>query len=431
MSVEVKMPQMGESITEGTIVKWHKKPGDKVRRDEVLFEISTDKVDTEVPSPAEGYLAETYVGEGQTVPVHTPVCRLTQESSGVGDGSAPGGSAPEPTAAAKPPSGDVAPRVAHSAGPAASGVAASAAGAEKPAAVRRPREQEGRGRLSPAVRRLLREHDDLDLDAIRGTGADGRITRKDILRHLERAGRGAPAAGTVPPAAEDRLEPLTIMRRQIADHMVRSKRISPHVYTIHEADMSEVARLRKSILADGAARDVRPSYLAFIVQAVAAGLRRFPVLNASFTDEGVRYRADVNVGVAVALDDGLIVPVLRRADRSSVLEIARSIEDLASRARAKKLKPEEVQGGTFTITNPGVFGSIVGLPIIHQPQSAILCVGAVKKRVVVVSDEDDIGIRSMCYLTLSFDHRLIDGATADRFLGTVAQVLEEGEFRIG
>ena len=412
--MQVKMPQMGESITEGTIVKWHKNAGDRVERDEILFEISTDKVDTEIPSPAKGYLAEILVPEGETVPVDTPVCVLSEADPG-GAGATTAatavGAAPKAEAALPP-------------------VAASTAGV----AAATPRAPEKR--LSPAVRRLVREHG-VDVSTIRGTGQGGRVTQKDVLKYLESRDSGSArpavasgAAGSTRAAPpEARVERLSVMRQKIAEHMVRSKTEAPHVSTIHEVDMSRVVARRDDLRERWRERGVKPTYLPFIIQTAAEALRRFPLVNATLKDAEVHYPGEVNIGVAVALEDGLIVPVIRRADGLSLLELSRALEDLAGRARSKALQPDEVQGGTFSITNPGAFGSLVGTPIIHQPQSAILCVGAVKKRPVVLEESDAIAVRSMCLLSLSFDHRLIDGALADRFLSTVTGALEAGHFR--
>ncbi|MCZ6792617.1 MAG: dihydrolipoamide acetyltransferase family protein [Planctomycetota bacterium] len=412
--MQVKMPQMGESITEGTIVKWHKHAGDRVERDEILFEISTDKVDTEIPSPAKGYLAEILVPEGETVPVDTPVCVLSEADPG-GAGATTAatavGAVPKAEAALPP-------------------VAASTAGV----AAATPRAPEKR--LSPAVRRLVREHG-VDVSTIRGTGQGGRVTQKDVLKYLESRDSGSArptvasgAAGSTRAAPpEARVERLSVMRQKIAEHMVRSKTEAPHVSTIHEVDMSRVVARRDELRERWRERGVKPTYLPFIIQTAAEALRRFPLVNATLKDAEVHYPGEVNIGVAVALEDGLIVPVIRRADGLSLLELSRALKDLAGRARSKALQPDEVQGGTFSITNPGAFGSLVGTPIIHQPQSAILCVGAVKKRPVVLEESDAIAVRSMCLLSLSFDHRLIDGALADRFLSTVTGALEAGHFR--
>ena len=406
MTIEVRMPQMGESIAEGTLVKWHKRVGDRVKRDEPLFENSTDKDDTEVPSETDGYLTQVLVKEGETVPVQTVVCVL-------GD-APPDGSRPDPSPVA----------AATRAEPARSPPAREKASA--PPAGDRLREKS-----SPLVRRLAAEHG-VDITRLQGTGASGRVTREDILRHVESRGagsgaRGQSAAPTVP--TEDRVEPMSVMRQRIAEHMVSSRRTSAHVTSVFEVDMTAVRSLKDSVAKDFEERHrARITYLPFIISAAASGLRRFPALNASVEGKNVRYHARVNIGVAVALDQGLIVPVIPDADSKSIVDLTRSVNDLARRAREKQLKPEEVQGGTFTITNPGVFGSMIGTPIINQPQVGILCIGAVTKRAVVLPETDAIAIRSMAFLSLTFDHRLVDGATADRFLSDVKSTLEEGRF---
>jgi 2-oxoglutarate dehydrogenase E2 component (dihydrolipoamide succinyltransferase) len=340
-TIEVRMPQMGESIAEGTLVKWHKRVGDRVKRDETIFEISTDKVDTEVPSEADGYLVEVLVKEGETVPVHSVVCVLGE--------SPPDGSRPEapPRPAARP----------AAAGPPAPSPPASRAGAGQPAATRL------RERSSPLVRRLAAEHG-VDIARIEGTGTSGRVTKEDVLRHL--ATRSA--APPVPEGPEeDRVEPMSVMRQRIAEHMVASRRTSAHVTSVFEVDMTAVRSLKDSLAREIEERHgAKITYLPFVIQAVAYGLRRFPALNASIEGTNVRYHARINVGVAVALDQGLIVPVIMDADARGIPGLAASVNDLARRAREKRLKPEEVQGGTFTITNPGVFGSMIGTPIIHQ-----------------------------------------------------------------
>ncbi len=415
MSVEVRMPQMGESITEGTVVRWFKQLGDRVERDEPLLEISTDKVDTEVPSPAAGFLAAQLVEEGATVPVDTHLCTLTAEN--------PANTATEAATAAPP---------ASSVGAAADVAvlrAAHAATSVDPAAP-----QEGdRPRLSPAVRRLLREHG-VEATQVTGTGSSGRITRQDVEAYL--AGRSsdpaAPASTAPGSNTADRIEPISIMRRKIAENMVRSRQTSAHVWSLHEVDMTAARGLRDRLRPEWIDRGVKLTYTAFMVQAVAKELRAHPILNATLdTERGeICYKGEVNVGVAVALDDdeGILVPVVRRADELTVFEIARRIADLAERARNKTLDPEDVQDGTFTITNIGVFGSLTGVPIISQPQVAILCMGTVQKRVMVIDDTEAIAVRSMCYVSMSFDHRLIDGAVGDRFQAGVRRRMENLEF---
>jgi pyruvate dehydrogenase E2 component (dihydrolipoamide acetyltransferase) len=407
---EVRMPQMGESIAEGTLVKWHKKVGEKVKRDELLFEISTDKVDTEVPAPHEGYLLEVLVKEGETVPVHTVVCLLG--ASARPDGSVdPASKELSSAPASKAQSEGGAPRP-HQRSVRSENVPA------KPAAASESRLKE---KSSPLVRRLAAEHG-IDLSQLGGSGTSGRVTKEDILREI--AGL---QTGPVNALADDRVEPMSAMRQRIAEHMLASRRASAHVSTIFEVDMTEV-RARKDSLAKEYKKlhAVKLTYMPFIVQAVARGLTKFPALNASVEGKNVRYHAQINVGIAVALDEGLIVPVVQQADKGTLVDIARSINDLALRAREKRLQPAEVQGGTFTITNPGVFGGLIGTPIINQPQVGILCIGAIQKRPIVLPDTDTIAARSMAFFSLSFDHRLIDGAVADRFLAEVKSILESG-----
>ncbi len=423
---EVVMPQMGESIVEGTLTKWLKKPGERVERDEPLFEISTDKVDTEIPSPAAGTLQEVLVEEGKTVGINTVVARIE-------DGAGNGAVAPaRPAAAAAPPA--PAPEA-----PAPAPAAAPPAAAPEPA--------EPAGPLSPLVRKMARENN-IDLSRVKGTGAGGRITKQDVEAYLAASQAPAPAAAApvpppprlapapvqappapayVPPAAPSpakvRVEPMSTMRQKIAEHMVMSKRTSAHVTTIHRVDMTKVARMRDRHKADFQARyGMTLTYLPFVVRAAVEALRTYPIVNASIEGTNVLYHNEINIGIAVALENGLIVPVIRNADERNVLGLQRAIVDLASRARSRQLKPDEVQGGTFSITNFGSFGSMVGTPIINQPQVAILGVGMVTKEPVVI--DDAIAIRSMCYLSLTFDHRLIDGALADQFTAKAKSVLE-------
>lgn len=403
MPVEIKMPQMGESITEGTVIKWFVAPGERIERDEPLLEISTDKVDTEIPSPASGYLAEVLVQEGETVPIDTLVCILSEEK-------------PDPSELKI--------------------TASAAAGGQVDAAVEAGAAATGSALeggdsiwLSPAVRKLVRENG-LDTAEIQGTGKGGRLSRKDVLNYIE-SRKGSPSAtgedgaeASVSPPGGDRIEPMSAMRRKIAEHMVHSKTTSPHVSTVHEVDFTNVDEFRKKHRAEWQERGVKLTYLPFLTQAVARALKTYPDLNASLIDDKIHYRGAVNIGLAVALDNGLVVPVLHHADKLSVAEIAVGVGDLADRARNKTLKPDEVQGGTFTITNPGGFGTLIGTPIINQPQSGILCFGAVQKRVVVLPGTDSIGVRKMSYLTLTFDHRLIDGAVADQFMENIRKTIE-------
>jgi pyruvate dehydrogenase E2 component (dihydrolipoamide acetyltransferase) len=429
--MDVVMPQMGESIVEGTLTKWLKKPGDTVERDEPLFEISTDKVDTEIPSPAAGILGELLVKEGETVGVGTIVARI-------GDGAAaaaPTTPAPAIEAPATPPPP---PPAAAPAAPAAPAPVAAAPVVE--AAVAEPA-----GPLSPLVRKMARESN-IDLAKVTGSGAGGRITKEDVEKHI--AGASAPVPATTPPVAaapaapapvaaapvaprspieptaKTRVEPLSIMRKAIAEHMVRSKHTAPHVTTIHKVDMTKVAKIRARNKASFQAQyGMSLTFLPFVTQATVEALRAFPIVNASIEGSNIIYHNEINIGIAVALENGLIVPVIRNADEKNVVGLQRSIVDLASRARARQLKPDEIQGGTFSISNFGGFGSIIATPVINQPQSAILGVGAIEKTPVVV-DDDAIAIRSIMYLSLSFDHRLIDGAVADQFTAKIKAVLE-------
>jgi pyruvate dehydrogenase E2 component (dihydrolipoamide acetyltransferase) len=408
---DVVMPQMGESIVEGTLTKWLKKPGDKVERDEPLFEISTDKVDTEIPSPTAGTLGELLVQEGQTVQVNAIVARISEGGSAPAAAAPVQPAAPPPAAAAPPPP------------PAAQEV-------PKPAPAK-----EASGPLSPLVRRMARENN-IDLSKVTGTGAGGRITKEDLESVTKQpvAEAPAPVAAVVPaapavpigkaqPTAKARIEPMSNMRIKIAEHMVMSKRISAHVTTVHRVDMTRVAKMRAKHKEDFAARyGMSLTFLPFVARAAVEALSAFPIVNASIDGTNIIYHNEINLGIAVALENGLIVPVIRNADEKNVLGLQRSIVDLASRARARQLKPDEIQGGTFSITNFGSFGSVFATPIINQPQVAILGVGAVEKVPVVI--DDAIAIRSQCYLALTFDHRLIDGALGDQFTGKVKSVLE-------
>jgi pyruvate dehydrogenase E2 component (dihydrolipoamide acetyltransferase) len=451
MAVDIVMPQMGESIFEGTITKWLKKPGDKVERDEPLFEISTDKVDAEIPSPSAGVLKEIKVGEGQTVPIQTVVGTI----DAAGSAAAAPAPAPAKTEAA---ASSKAPAVSASA-PAAAPKPAAPAPAPAPVAAAPTPASSGttgeRIHSSPLVRRMAKEHG-IDLSTLAGTGAGGRISKQDIEAAI--AAGGAPAAAPAysapapasrpapPPAAgasggqahvaletavprekiyfgNYEVQPMSTMRQRIAEHMVASKRVSAHVYSVDEIDMSKVAALRAKAKDEFEKRyETKLTFMPFFVKAAVAGLRAFPTLNASLDGTNVVIHKDINIGIAVALDWGLIVPVVKNADEKNLLGIQRTMNDLAERARSKKLKPEEVQEGTFSITNPGVFGGLFGLPVISQPNVGILGLGAIEKRPVVV--EDAIAIRSMCYVTLSYDHRVVDGAIAHQFLHKVKETLE-------
>lgn len=414
MATNVLMPQLGESIAEGTIVRWNKAVGESVDRDEPLFEVSTDKVDAEVPSPVGGVVAELRVQAGETVAVDSVVAVIAAPGDEVTAGVAPTPSSKE--------AAEAAPEAAVGIAADEESWASSAAGATLP-----PRPAPGGGdvRLSPVVRRLAREHG-VDPADVTGTGGGGRVTREDILGHV--AARGTEGAGAGGGATGERVEPLSVMRQQIASHMIASRRTSAHVHTIFDVDFTHVAELLDAHAEAYAARGIRLTYLSFVAKAVVDALGAVPIVNATLSEDGasVRYRSEVGLGIAVALDggEGLIVPVIRDAGAKGVGKLSQAIVDLATRARDKRLSPDEVRGGTFTITNPGVFGSIAGMPIINQPQAAILCIGAVERRPVVL-DDDTIAPRHRCYLTLGFDHRLIDGAIADRFMTVVKNAIEQ------
>ncbi len=458
--IDVVMPQMGESIAEGTLSKWLKKAGDAVKRDEPLFEISTDKVDAEIPAPAAGVLAEILVQEGQTVPVQTVVARMetdASQASAAPAAPAPAApvaapTAPAPRRAAVAPPAAPAPSRPPAPQPAVQPAAAQARGRVVATAGDQSLEERLRTKSTPLVRKIAAEHN-LDITGIPGSGLAGRVTRNDVLSFLESGAHPAPGALPPPahpggrPAAEpvpgdgvrvvpgpvvepwegDRVEPWSRIRKLTADHMIMSRRVSAHVHSLMEIDYTRIAGLRARKKAEYTERGVSLTYLGFIASAVAQTLRKHPVLNASVMGESTLYRRDINLGIAVALDWGLIVPVVRRADELNLLGTARAINDLAERARSKKLSPDEVQKGTFTITNPGVFGTLVGLPILNQPQSGILAVGAIVKRPAVITaadGSDTIAIRTMGILALSFDHRIVDGADADRFLADLKKHLE-------
>ncbi|MGA2509391.1 MAG: 2-oxoglutarate dehydrogenase, E2 component, dihydrolipoamide succinyltransferase, partial [Candidatus Acidiferrales bacterium] len=435
MAVDVIMPQMGESIFEGTITKWLKKPGDKIERDEPLFEISTDKVDAEIPSPAAGVLKEIKVTEGQTVPIQTIVAVI--------DAASAGAAAPAP-APAKPAPAPAKAEATRPAAPAPAPKPVPAPAATAPA----PQERPGNGdkiRSSPLVRRIAREHH-VDLAQVPGTGAGGRVSKSDILAAVEGGGAAAPppAASAPPPATggavarvaletgvpRDRLyfghyevQPMSAMRQKIAEHMVMSKRVSPHVYSIEEANVTGVAALRaKNKDKFEKETGVKLTFMPFFIRAAVEALRAFPTVNSSVDGTNIVLHKECNIGIAVALDWGLIVPVIKNAEEKNFFGLARAVTDLAERARSKKLKPEEVMESTFSITNPGVYGGLMGLPVINQPNVAILGLGTIEKRPVVV--DDAIAIRSMVYLTLSYDHRAVDGAIAHQFMGHVKHTLE-------
>ena len=429
--VDVLMPQMGESIAEGTLSKWLKKVGDPVKRDEPLFEISTDKVDAEIPAPAAGVLAEIKVQEGQTVPVQTLVAVLETEAGAVATKPAP---TPAPAAPPPPPPKSEAPKAPVPAPAAPAPVMKSDGDGGVQTA-----EQRLRTKSTPLVRKIAAEHR-VDISRIPGSGYAGRVTKQDILGYIERApaapGPRPQAPGSVGPIEHptveawpgDRVEPWSKIRKITADHMVMSRRVSAHVASFFEVDFTRVAQLRGKAKQTYAERGVNLTFLAFIAKACAENLRKHPIVNAAVSGESTIYRADVNIGIAVALDWGLIVPVIKHADELSLMGLARTINDLGERARTKKLSPDDIQRGTFTITNPGGFGPFAGIPIINQPQVAILGVGAIEKRpkVVTAADgTDSIAIRTMGMLTMSYDHRVVDGADADKFLADVKKLLQE------
>jgi pyruvate dehydrogenase E2 component (dihydrolipoamide acetyltransferase) len=409
MPTPIVMPQMGESIVEGTIVRWIKKVGDHVDRDEPLFEISTDKVDAEIPSPSEGILVEILASEGDTVSVDSVVGTIQL----AGEPATPGA----PPAEVQPPIDQ--PRVSV---PDASLVTAAGGAAVSPEVAR---DNERRHRSSPLVRKIAREHN-VDVSAIAGSGLSGRVTKQDILAFLDAQRTGGKHNVPGPLKQGDErvdIQPLSAMRKKIAEHMVFSKRTSAHVHTVFHVDFSTVERLRQAKKSEYARLGVKLSYMAFIARAVIDALRRYPIVNATLDGESIVYKQDVHLGIAVALETGLIVPVIRNAGEKNLLGLSRAIADSAARARAKQLTPDEVHGGTFTITNPGQLGAQFGTPIINQPQAAILGVGTVEKRPVVV--DDGLAIRTMAYLTLGFDHRLVDGAMADQFMADVKSNIEQ------
>jgi len=455
---DVVMPQMGESIVEGTLTRWLKKTGEKVERDEPLFEISTDKVDTEIPSPAAGTLSEILVQEGATVGINTIVGRIDDGAGASAAAPPKQESAPAPTQAPPAPA-PATPAPAQAPAPPAAAPQAAAAGPYpfEPAPQSAPQVEEESGPLSPLVRKMAREYN-IDLSQVRGTGVGGRITKQDVEAYMASQGArtvsqaaappppppvaqqpptapspapiqaGAPATAPMPraEAAKTRVEPMSTMRKKIAEHMIDSKRTSAHVTTVHRVDMTKIAKLRERAKGEFQARNgFSLTFLPFVTVATAQALRDFPLVNASIDGNNVIYHTDVNIGIAVALDEGLglIVPVIRNADEKNVAGLQRSIVDLATRARSRQLKPDEVQGGTFTITNFGSFGSIFATPVINQPQVGIMGMGAVEK-VPAVVDSDAIAIRSQAYLALTFDHRLVDGALADQFCQKVKKVLE-------
>jgi pyruvate dehydrogenase E2 component (dihydrolipoamide acetyltransferase) len=485
MSTQVIMPQMGESIAEGTITKWLKKVGETVKRDEPIFEISTDKVDAEIPSPVAGTLLEIKVNEGQTVAINTVVAVIGEAGEQPAASAVPAAPASRPEvqqtaqpAAAPPPPAPAKPAPPAAPAPPKPTQPAPIDGSPSGAVPTRPDlspsrppasasegaqvesiEERIRRRSSPLVRKIAQEHA-IDIGEVDGTGIHNRVTKNDILSHLEnrkvaaasgarpaaatasapQVGRAEPAESPAPRPAipitdRDEVVSMTKIRRITAENMILSKRTSAHVTTVFHVDYSNIAKLRAKHKEDFLAKTgVKLTYLPFIFRACIQALREFPQVNGSIDGDNIVFHKDINLGMAVALDWGLIVPVIKNADEKSILGLARASQDLAERARTKRLKPEEIQGGTFTVTNPGVFGSLFGTPIIPQPQVAILGVGTIEKRPVVVEDEhgqDALGIRTVGYLALSFDHRLIDGAEADQFMASVKKTLEKGEFDLG
>jgi pyruvate dehydrogenase E2 component (dihydrolipoamide acetyltransferase) len=452
MPTDIVMPQMGESIVEGTITKWLKKPGDKIQRDEPLFEISTDKVDAEIPAPASGVLQEIKVAEGATVQVNTVVGTIASDGEAPAP-AAPKAAAPEKKAAPVTPPAPV------------SAPAPTAPKAQPAPAAPVAHDEDEHARSSPLVRKIAREHN-VDISQVSGTGLGGRITKQDIMAFIESGpaaqGSGATGVSPVQPSGEARrstatvststpelapaprpapaaipgdLVPLTQMRKIIAQRMIESRRTSAHVHAMFEVDLTRIVNLRNRLKSGFEQRNgARLTFMPFFVRAAIIALQQFPIVNASTEAEGIRYHRHVNVGIAVALDWGLIVPVLKNADELNFLGLQRGITDLGERARNKKLKPEEVEGSTFTVTNPGQFGAVFGLPIINQPNSAIMGVGGITKAPLVVTDadgNDSIAIRSVVHLTLGYDHRLIDGAVADQFMAFVKKTLERWSEDVG
>jgi len=441
MATNVVMPQMGESIAEGTIVRWIKKIGDTVDRDEPLFEISTDKVDAEIPSPGAGVLTEIKVKEGETVPVNSVVAVIgAAGEKAAADPAARGTAASAPSAGVSQANGqsempEAAVGQPESAASAAARVPTAGAASHTgstPGSVPGSIEELRRQKSSPLVRRIAAEHN-VDIRQINGTGISGRVTKNDILGYIETGAKPAarptaPSGGHVPaykPGERVEIVPMTIMRKKIAEHMVMSAHTSPHVYSVYEVDFHKLSRLRERKKAEYERNGAKLSYTALIAKVTVDALRAFPFVNASIDGDNIVFKKDINLGIAVALDQGLLVPVIRNADEKNLVGLSRAIDDLATRARSKKLNPDEVQGGTFTITNPGIFGAVYGLPLINQPQVAILGVGAIEKRAVVI--DDAIAIHPTCHLSLGYDHRLIDGADAGRFLQFMKQRLETFE----
>ncbi len=445
MPTDIIMPQMGESIVEGTITKWLKKPGDKVQRDEPLFEISTDKVDAEIPAPASGVLQEIKVTEGTTVGVNTVVGSIAVDGeAAAAKPAAPAPSKPAPAAAAPPAPAKEEKKSAAPAPPPMPAPPASAA-----------HEEDDEVRSSPLVRKIARDHG-VSLSQVSGTGLGGRITKQDIMQFIESQGSSQPAPSAAPAPAQPAaaapaprpsapapapaaypgdLVPMSNMRKIIAKHMIESRRTSAHVHCMYEVDFTRIVNIRARHKNGFEQRHgARLTFMPFFVRAAVMALQQWPILNATIEGDNIRYHRYINMGIAVALDWGLIVPVLKNAGDLNFLGLQRGITDLGERARTKKLKPEDVEGSTFTITNPGQFGAVFGLPIINQPNSAIMGVGGITKQPMVVTDKDgndSIAIRSVVHLTLGYDHRLIDGAVADQFMAQVKKNLETWSEEVG
>jgi len=482
MPTDVIMPQMGESIFEGTITKWLKKPGDKIQRDEPLFEISTDKVDAEIPAPASGVLKEIKVQEGATVQVNTVVATIDEAGSAAAkpsepakaaaktnggaaatDGPAKAATPPAPSPQAEGTSKAKQPQPTETERPAAAAPQAPAAEfgqqaraeADDHELIEFPGPGGKQIRTSPLVRKIAKENN-IDLSRVQGSGMQGRITKDDILAYISHgaaahmpvaanvtkvspqpaaASRPAPAIQSGPLQIPGEIVPMSAMRKKIAERMVESKRISPHVHTVYEVDMTRIARLRQRVRADWEKRNgAKLTFSPFIARATVAAMQQHPIVNSSVEGDSVHYHANINLGIAVSLDWGLIVPVIKRAEELNFLGLQRAINDLAERARHKRLNPDDVAGGTFTITNPGSIGGLFGMPIIMQPQVAILGTGGIVKTPVVMTDEDgvdSIAIRSIMHVVLGYDHRIIDGATAGYFLGNIKKFLEEWNEDIG
>ncbi|MSO35299.1 MAG: 2-oxo acid dehydrogenase subunit E2 [Acidobacteria bacterium] len=439
MSTPVVMPQMGESIAEGTIIRWIKKVGDAVDRDEPLFEISTDKVDAEIPSPAAGVLMDIAVKEGETVPVNTVVATIGAAGEKMAPSQGANGAKGTQTSESADATGTPGAALSAPASPPTTSPVSAVpehSGTEALVAPLAPEGEADRQKSSPLVRRIAKEHN-VDIGRIQGSGIGGRVTKQDILGFIDHGGRASFDSQSTRPASEplaqdrppvvtravgDTVVPMSVMRKKIAEHMVVSKRTSAHVYSVFEVNYSRVDQIRKAKKDDYERSGARLTFTSFIAKVVVDCLRTHKVINASIDGDNIIYRTDINLGIAVALDNGLIVPVVKAAGEKNTLGLSKAIQDIAERARAKKLNPEEVHGGTFTITNPGNFGAQFGLPIINQPQVAILGVGAIEKRPVVI--DDAIAIRLMGFLTLGYDHRLVDGAVADQFMADVKMGIE-------